>query len=282
MHVVSPEKLLYPGEARNFAINFVKCNIIAFLDVNTLPRVEWLELAYNDILTDNKEIICGLTQYFADSSFEQSVIDSTYGRIPLKTVPGSLMTLSYFNRIGHFLPKIRSGEDTDWLIRSFQFNEAPPSYSTPLLYYKVPSTFYELFLKWFRNYSSCASICFHLQYQRLIYICTLSFLLILAAYNWNSVMASWNLSNPYYAPNVTKIVLAFIPFMYLLFRGFYLPLKRGVPLMCLLPFRVLRLGLVCFVIDFSKLIAFLYSRSPGFSLLLDRNRSTSTKTTYFY
>ena len=34
---------LYPGEARNKAISFINCELIAYLDVNILPEPFWLE-----------------------------------------------------------------------------------------------------------------------------------------------------------------------------------------------------------------------------------------------
>ncbi len=257
---VSTDRLLYPGEARNYAIPFVKCELLAFLDVNTLPTFDWLESTYSAVASDNLDVIFGKTQYCSDRAFEQSVIDSTFGRNPVTTLPGSMMTIWYFNCVGHFLPKIRSGEDTDWLIRSNHFLDSSKAYSTPLLYNQVPKTYAALFVKWFRNYSSCAPICFHLQYQRAIYVFAGSLVAILIAYNWNSVIASWDFDNPFYTHNITKIVSLLLIFLYFAFRGIYLPLVRGVPLRCLLPFRFMRLGLICLVIDISKLLAFLTCR----------------------
>ena len=180
------------------------------------------------------------------------------------------MSSLFFSRIGCFLPKVRSGEDTDWLIRCSQFFDRQPVESIPLIYQNLPSNYLELYTKWFRNYSSCASICFHLQYQRLVYVFSISSICLFVAYNWNSVVASWNFANPFYVHNITKMVVLALLFLYCLIRVLFMPLARGVPLRFLLPLRFLRLSIICFVIDFAKVFAFLITRAPSFSFSFHR------------
>ena len=230
--------------------------------------------AHSLICESEIDIVFGLTRYVSDRIFQQSLIDSTYGRDPVITLPGSIMTTTCFGRVGHFLPKIRSGEDTDWLIRCSQFFEGPRIDSAPLKYHNVPRTYLELYLKWYRNYSSCAAICFHLQYQRFVYVLSVSAASIFLAYNWNSVIASWNFSNPFYVHNITKMVSLILLLLYCLIRGFYMPLTRGVPFKCLMPFRFLRLAIICLVIDTSKAFAFLLSRPPSFPFSVRQNFAT--------
>ena len=260
--IIHTDRTLFPGEARNKAFSYIECDLIAFLDLYTLPHYSWLESSYDLIEERDTEVVFGLTKYIAKSHFQQSLIDSTYGRNPVQTLPGSMMTRTFFNRVGHFLPKIRSGEDTDWLIRCNQFFEGSPLYSIPLTYRNVPRTHLQLCLKWFRNYTSCASI--HLEYQRFVYIFTVCAVLVFVAYNWNSVMAQWDFTNPLYMPNITKVVFAFFIFLYFAIRGLLMPLMRGVPPRHLLPFRFLRLVVICFVIDCSKALAFLITRLSRF------------------
>lgn len=266
MTIVQSDTILYPGEARNKGLTYAKFDFIAFLDVHTLPDPLWMQSAFSLIKDSDSGIVHGLTKYVTDSRFQQLVIDSTYGRDPIKTIPGSMITTMFFNRIGNFLPNIRSGEDTDWLIRCSQFFAGSRVNSVPLIYNKVPRSYTQLFLKWYRNYSSCAAICFHLQYQRFVYVSTLCTCLILIAYNWNSVIASWDFNNPFYAHNITKIVAMILVFLYSLIRGLYMPFSRGVPLRCLLPLRFFRLAVICLVIDSAKVGAFLLTRAPAFPL----------------
>ena len=50
-----------------------------------------------------------------------------------------------------------------------------------------------------------------------------------------------------------------------------MPLTRGVPFKCLMPFRFLRLAIICLVIDTSKAFAFLLSRPPSFPFSVRQN-----------
>ena len=90
-------KPLTPGAARNLGIQKSKCEIIAFLDIKTLPPKNWLKEALYKIKTLNTIGVLGNTIYTASSQFEQCVRAATFGVKPIQTIPGSLFKRNIFN-----------------------------------------------------------------------------------------------------------------------------------------------------------------------------------------
>jgi hypothetical protein len=162
-----------------------------------------------------------------------------------------------FKIVGQFIPSLRAAEDTEWMIRA------------ELMQLKIfkghvePSTDYiglarlgliEIFKKWRRNYVACRDLQ-HLKVQRVLVGLIAYVLLSLFALNWNALLAGWQIDSPYYIHHVTKIVSLLPVVFYVLFRGLYIPLKRGVRLRNLLPFRFLLLALVGASLDVIKISA---------------------------
>ena len=248
---------LFPGEARNIGYQTASENWIAFLDLNTLPPPHWLESVYG--LSQQHpaaELVLGSTCYTGQSWLQRLFITATYGDNPIPTLPGSLVHRKVFSRLGGFLPGIRAGEDTDWLIRVKQFGISQRPAPIALLYSAIPYSLMDLIRKWFRNYSSCAPVVFHLESHKTIYFLAFNFLILFVAFNWNSLVADWRESSPFYLANITKIVFSLILTIYFVIRGLAMPLRRGSMLRMLLPLRWLLIGLLCAVIDFTKLLAF--------------------------
>lgn len=257
---------LFPGEARNLGLQSASMNWIAFLDLNTLPPPNWLETIY--CLAQKHtgvELVSGSTLYLGQSWQQSLFITASYGEQPLLTLPGSLVHRSVFTRTGKFLPAIRAGEDTDWLVRVRQFGiYQVPAPQVPLTYAAVPSSLADLVRKWFRNYRSCAPVVFHLEAHKLVYFLFGNLLLLFIAFNWNSLVADWRESSFLYVANITKIILAAIAFLYLLGRGCVMPLRRGSQVGLLLPLRWLLVGLICALLDITKLLAFVSARCDQF------------------
>jgi hypothetical protein len=84
--------------------------------------------------------------------------------------------------------------------------------------------------------------------------------LIFFAFNWNRIFAAWDIGSPFYISNVTKLAAAVPVAAYFLYRGLCLPLKRGVFISKLFPFRFLRIGIICLVLDLVKSYALLMPR----------------------
>jgi len=259
VRVLHSEVTLFPGAARNLGCQAASMKWIAFLDLNTLPSPHWLETLYTlSQRHPGVDLILGSTRYLGKSWQQRLFITATYGERPLATLPGSLVHHSVFSRLGGFLPCVRAGEDTDWLVRVKQFAIPHiPGSIVPLEYSAVPESLAGLIVKWFRNYRSCASVVFHLEAQKTVYVLGANLLVLLIAFNWNSLAADWQQTSTFYIANITKIVFSCILFGQILVRGLVMPLLRASAVEALLPVRWLFIGLLCVVLDFVKLLAFL-------------------------
>jgi glycosyltransferase involved in cell wall biosynthesis len=249
---------LMPGAARNVGLMSASGDWIAFLDVQTIPRKDWLERQLK--LTKNLDMVgsYGATLYIATGAKSALVRDAIYGVLPVRTIPGAVLHKSVFKLVGQFIPILRAAEDTEWMIRA------------ELMQLKIfnghvePSTdyigldglgFIEISKKWRRNYVSCRDLQ-HLKVQRVLVALMAYVTVSLFALNWNALVAGWQMDSPYYIHHITKIVSLLPVVFYVLFRGLYIPLKRGARLRNLLPFRFLLLALVGASLDVIKISAF--------------------------
>lgn len=260
--LITPKKLLYPGEARNEGLLASNYEWIAFLDTGTIPEPDWLVSSYQIVLSQSLLLLYGSTVYHHQSSKQLIFIQATYGEMPIRTLPGSLVHKSVFHKVGIFLPGIRAGEDTDWMIRCKQFQlNGYTSTNVNVHHYSIPDTLLKLARKWYKNYSSCAPVVYHLESQKYIYIIAANLLIGIVALNWNAVIANWNESSLLYLANITKITLFTIILGYALIRGLLMPLKRGTKLKNLLAWRWFLIAASCLVLDLAKLAAFSHSGS---------------------
>lgn len=259
--LIPDDRPLYPGAARNVGLDQIHYDWIAFLDVNTIPSSDWLQLSFSAADSLRRPLILGSTQYFGCSWQQRLFVQSTYGEKPLRTLPGSLMHRNVIARVGGFLPRIRAGEDTDWLVRARQFGfDTTSGIPSTLTYRAVPASLRLLAFKWYRNYSSCAPVVFHLETQKSIYFIVVNLVLLFFAFRWNALFAGWHESNIFYVANVSKKVFVSIIIVYAFVRGFWMPASKGVKSRRLIPFRWLLLAWIAFVLDVVKLFAFLRIR----------------------
>jgi len=114
--LVSPNVLL-PGEARNVGISAVNTEWVAFLDIETLPDCNWLQVQMDAVKESNADGCFGSTVYYARTFSERLIRDAIYGRQPVKTLPGSVFKKKVFGIVGQFAPFVRAAEDTEWMIR---------------------------------------------------------------------------------------------------------------------------------------------------------------------
>ena len=70
---------------------------------------------------------------------------------------------------------------------------------------------------------------------------------------WNAAMANWVEESIYYFPHITKIYLASLLLLGILYRGLYCPLTRGIHTSYLFPIRWLLVGIVGFIMDIAKI-----------------------------
>jgi hypothetical protein len=82
----------------------------------------------------------------------------------------------------------------------------------------------------------------------------------LAAFNWNAIVAGWEVTSPYYLDHVTKIVSLSPLIVYVFMRGGVMPFVRGTPIMRILPIRFVLLSGVGAILDMTKFSSVIFSK----------------------
>ena len=254
------KKNLYPGAARNLGILNSRYNYIVFLDMNTVPYSrDWLKNNFRYLLKNKLDGLYGQTYYLANSYNEKIIRASTFGRSVLTTIPGSIYSKKTINLVGKFNSSTRAGEDTEWLERLNLLNFKIKKCVEPIYYKGLYNVSYlEIIKKWFRNYSFSANLP-HLSFQKNLYLLLLFIFVFLGVFNWNSSNINWNFGIEIFVPHITKIFLAVCSLIYLVLRGFFIPLKKKVKINYLLPINIFTITLFSFILDITKLLAFFLS-----------------------
>lgn len=258
-----PEEISYPGRARNLGVAQAKTEFIAFLDVKTHPTPNWLKQAISLRNDPNLFGIWGLTNFKATTRFEKLARDGFFGITPRRTLPGTIIRKSTLSQVGRFIEWVRAGEDTDWIrrvdLQKLNFNS--PSSATIDYTGLIGQRPTALAKKWWRNYTASRALP-HLFPQKFLIWLLFYPTLIALAFNWNNLVADWETESIFYIPNVTKMSVLIPAVMYFAGRGLYIPYRRKVPYLELLPFRWIAIAVACLLGDAAKTIAML-SLSPN-------------------
>ena len=246
-----------PGEARNIGISRVNTELIALLDVQTIPRPHWLETSLKILSIQDVSGVWGSTCFSAESKFERLVRDGLFGLLPRKTLPGSVFRRDVFENAGKFVDWVRAGEDTEWMLRVEVLKIKVGNTTNTSLDYigLIGSDAKQLMKKWHRNYTMSRELP-HFFPQKLLLWLTFYPMVTLIAFNWNYLVADWRMDSPLYLGHVTKMMATLPIFIYVITRGLVMPLKRGVGVWRLLPIRFVGILLVCSVADVVKLLVF--------------------------
>jgi len=250
-------KSALPGMARNIGFGMSKGELIAFIDVQTIPRPYWLEASLSLLAGHNADGVFGATCFMAQTRFERLLRDGFYGVSPRRTLPGSVFRRELFNKVGQFIDWARAGEDTEWIMRLEVHKILILHSSNALVDYVglIGSSIKQMQKRWYRNYSASRDLP-HLFPQKLLLWLILYPLIVLIAFNWNYLLADWRIDSPLYIGHVTKMAIILPAFIYLILRGLVLPLHRGVGIWRLLPARFLVITCVCFMGDLVKVLVF--------------------------
>ena len=243
-----------PGHARNIGLKNVKYDFVAFLDVHTIARPQWLEISLATIISNSILGVWGGTCFNANNAFEKLVRDGFYGIKQRETLPGSVFKIEVFSTVGQFIHWVRAGEDTEWMLRLELLKVPIVSHPFPLIDYVGLNglNLIKLIRKWYRNYSSSKELPHLFPIKLLLWVAFYP-LLILLAFNWNYLIADWRMDSIFYVGHVTKMFTILPIFAYFVLRGIVLPLSRGISVKQLLPFRFMTIGLICALADGVKL-----------------------------
>ena len=270
LSIVCVEDVLHPGQARNLGVKSVKTDYVSFLDARTLPSQVWFESLSDFVQNNQSGLKPGSVQYIPNCFLSELFISATFGFLPLSCLPGSILSVDTFSRVGNFI-STRSGEDSEWILRSSLIGvPVSPCGPFPLLEYRLNISFKTLptfILKWFRNYS----VSFRLpgyQVHKYLYTILGVFLALMFLSTWNWRIAGWDESSPLYLPFVTRATCLFISAAYIAFRAVYLPFAKGILrrrrplllLLCSFPLAVL-LDFVKMTAGFCAVISNLIGRS---------------------
>ena len=262
LHIISHSETLNPGAARNIGVEKASGDFIAFIDIMTIPRINWLSDYLKLINTGEMvDIIWGSTVYDVNNSgLMPYVRDSIYGVNPIRTLPGSIIRKNVFHKVGQFLENVRTGEDSEWMNRTIYLNlvSIDSGVVAADYYGLLRLNFKKLVKKWLVSYRSSGGLEYYKWQRQLAIFIALPYFIFIA-YNWNWLV-SFNLqvNSLLYIPHITKIV-TITPFViYFFYRGIFLPRNKGLKLFPgILPLRFLMLFFVGAVLDMVKLYAFM-------------------------
>lgn len=250
--IVKNIKFSYPGSARNIGVSYSKNDWIAFLDCRTIPEIDWLESIVKNIRKNETQFIGACRLCSADTEFKKILRAVSYGRIPAKSLAGSLISKNLFSQIGGFNPSVRAGEDLEWFDR-FKVNGINLEWdcNPHLIYEGLPESLFYTIQKWYIYNISNSQIIIRI-YQKFAYLLIFVVLILLLSWNWNNIVTDWDETNILFLPNITKIILSFLILVYILVRGIILPMRIKEPLDFILPYRFIQISYVGLCIDLAK------------------------------
>ncbi len=194
----------YPGEKRNEGVEYASSEWIAFLDVGTIPRADWLKINFETAIRNDLDIVFGSTVYQALNHFQKLLRAATYGKYSHETTPGTLVKAETCRTSGGFIENIRAGDDQEWRLQLRDISKKHlKSSETTLDYSSLPNSLLDMQKKYFIYYLHGAKV----RAQRKVRDIYLSLILIFSSIvitQWNYLIGGWD-TNPLFIPNITKI-----------------------------------------------------------------------------
>ena len=192
----------YPGEARNIGVSKSNGRYIAFLDSKTIPKPDWISNAMQKIHEENLDLEFGSTNYLASSKLQKIFQASIYGKKPVETTPGTIITIDAMKQIGNFIEGVRASDDLEWRNRIKASNLKYSSPMTGVLSYSEISK--NLWSETKRHFIyQFHSALTEVQINTKIFVLGVSLLLIsLIIPHWNGIVG-WK-DSIFYIPHITR------------------------------------------------------------------------------
>jgi glycosyltransferase involved in cell wall biosynthesis len=220
----------YPGGARNIGVEIAKSEWIAFLDSTTVPEHDWLERCVATAIEKKVDFVGGLSIFEADTYFKQLLRATSYGCSPNGTLPGTIMKKEIFEKSGGFIPSIRSSEDVEWIERIKALGVKTDTVKYPVTkYYGLPGNLWSALMKYFK-FAMAGAQTEVFKGHKYLYVSALLILLTILIYKWNELATGWDEDSILYIPHITKIYLASLVVLYVVFKGLLRPWNRKVKL----------------------------------------------------
>jgi glycosyltransferase involved in cell wall biosynthesis len=209
----------YPGENRNEGASTASHEWLAFLDVGTIPRENWLKINMKLAIDEKYDVVFGNTKYRALNNFQMLLRAATYGSLGHETTPGTLVQIKNFQKSGGFIEGIRAGEDQEWRL---QIRDVCKKLTTPdditLDYSSLPNSLFALQKKYFIYYMHSAKVSAQ-RNTRDVYLSVLLIFFSLVITQWNYLIGGWD-TNPLFISNITKIYALSLVIMLLFYMAF--------------------------------------------------------------
>ena len=213
----------YPGENRNEGASTASHEWLAFLDVGTIPRENWLKINMKLAIDEKYDVVFGNTKYRALNNFQMLLRAATYGSLGHETTPGTLVQIKNFQKSGGFIEGIRAGEDQEWRL---QIRDVCKKLTTPdditLDYSSLPNSLIALQKKYLIYYMHSAKVRAQ-RNTRDVYLSVLLIFFSLVITQWNYLIGGWD-TNPLFISNIAKIYalsLVIMLLFYMVFRRLF-------------------------------------------------------------
>ena len=206
----------FPGNKRNLGAKISNGNVLAFLDLKTIPKKDWLENGLNLVLKEKYSVVFGSTKFKYNTYLQKLINHATFGDSVHETTPGTIIYKEIFLNTGYFLENVRAGDDLEWRER-IKKNKIKYIFSEKeeLNYFDDNKNIYSFLKKIFvySLHSSFVSVQTNIKYFYLILLLIFSMIIVP---KWNYIIPDWQ-NNFFYIPNITKIYVSFLLLIYILY-----------------------------------------------------------------